>query len=118
MSTIPNSKDEPSEYSIKDLLDLVVSEKAERLICETGAPPSIVVRGDSHMIEGPSISLDNTRGMFRCLADSRQMREFENSGTANFIHTFQIKFRFLVEARLLEAGLRFEISPVPLTPGA
>ena len=97
---------------MKDLLWLAVSERAEKLILHAGQPPVIRVRGESHTIEGPAITLDNADSLLRNLAGTRYMREFYERGLVTFIHTSFDSVQFRVEAKLAGDEIQIDLDRV------
>ena len=97
---------------MKDLLWLAVSERAEKLILQTGQPPVLGVRGESHSIEGPAITLDNVESLLQNLAGTRYMREFYQRGLVTFIHTCFDSAQFRVEAKLVGDEIQIDLDRV------
>jgi NDP-sugar pyrophosphorylase family protein len=89
-----------SGYSITDLLELAVSEKAERLTLKMGESPVLQVRGETHQIEGPPVTAENADSLFRSLADSRRTKELREKHEIQFFHDFRGSSRFIVHAKL------------------
>lgn len=99
-------------YSMDDLLELVVSERAEELKIASGAAPVIVIRGERRVIEGPELTAEHAEMLLRSVADTRQMRGLRESGRAEFIHTFRNSSRFVVRARMDDEIAGFEMQRV------
>jgi Tfp pilus assembly ATPase PilU len=87
-------------YSIDDLLALVRSEQAEELRLRVGYPPVMVLRGEDHPVEGPSLTAETADQLLRGIANTRQMRELRDSGSIDFIYTFRNASPFLVHAAI------------------
>jgi Tfp pilus assembly pilus retraction ATPase PilT len=100
-------------YDLTDLLKLVASECADKLRLFVGQSPVIEIRGESHAIEGPPITLDNADSMFRSVADSRQRREIHERGMVDLIHTVRGNGQFRVQARLVREEMQIEFHRVP-----
>jgi Tfp pilus assembly pilus retraction ATPase PilT len=85
-------------YSITDLLGLVTNEGARELRLHVGVPPVIVVGGEDHTVEGPSISSENGEQLLRSVADTRLIMRIRRLGRADFIYAFRGCHRFVVHA--------------------
>jgi Tfp pilus assembly pilus retraction ATPase PilT len=81
-------------YSMTDLLNLVSSENAEELNLNFGVPPSIKVKGELHVIEGPSIIPKNIESLLQEIATDSQIQEIKKRGNLKFIIPFGDKDRF------------------------
>jgi Tfp pilus assembly pilus retraction ATPase PilT len=97
------------EYDMTDLLTLIVSERAEGLSIAPGRAPAVHLRGEMHTIEGPAVSPEHASSLLRCLADTRQMRELHERGTAEFLFTFRELARFRVQARSEHEQVQFQV---------
>src|SRR5258706_13170092 len=86
--------------SMDDLLSLTKAERAEELRLHVGTPPIIVIRGEHHTIEGPPITSENAEQLLRSVADTRQVREFRERGTAEFVYSFRGSSPFLVQLKI------------------
>jgi Tfp pilus assembly ATPase PilU len=104
--------DTTGEYDMTDLLTLLVTERAEGLSVRPGQAPVVHVGGDVHLMEGPSVSPEHAESLLRSLADMRQMREFRERGTAEFMFTFRESARFKVEARKEHDEVHFQIHAI------
>jgi hypothetical protein len=91
-------------YSITDLMVIVMSEGAERLILCPGDPPVIFLSGERHTVEGPPLTVLDTELIFRKLADTRHLRQLRGEMVAKFIYTFRSAL-FRVTARLWSTGV-------------
>jgi Tfp pilus assembly ATPase PilU len=98
------------EYSIVDLMELVVSEQAGTLRCRTGEPPELVVKGEEHTIEGPPVTAENAGEMLRFLAGTRRMRELWKNGAIEFEHDFKKLARFKVRASHAGEDIEFDLN--------
>jgi len=81
-------------YSMDDLLEVVSADKAEELRLHVGTPPIIVLRGEDHPVEGPAITVEDAEQLLRSMADTRQRREINERGAAEFVYTFRDSTRF------------------------
>ena len=85
-------------YDLADLLQLIVTERAEGLILQTGKPPVVELRGISHTIEGPVLSPENADILLRGLAGTRGAREIHDYGRTRSLYTYRDAAQFQVEA--------------------
>ena len=99
-------------YSIPDLLQLLRSERGERVRLDVGFPPTLVVRGESHQIEGPAVAEESVEEMLREVASSREIRIFRVTGCLDVIVPLE-GARFLVRAVRAFDEFRLEIQPIP-----
>jgi Tfp pilus assembly pilus retraction ATPase PilT len=75
-------------YSINDLLNLVIAEKAEELHLDFGVPPAIRVRKELNVIEGPEVTTENIKLLLQSIASEQQIQEIKNRGNLKFIFPF------------------------------
>jgi len=102
-----------SGYSIPDLLKLLQTERGDRVLLSVGSPPELIVKGESHMVEGPPVIEESAEEMIRSLASTRELRAFRESGTVDIIVPFE-HARFLVRAVRAFGEFRLEFQPVTL----
>lgn len=100
------------EYDMTDLLTLLVTDHAEGLSVIPGQAPAVHLLGEAHPILGPGVSPEHAEALLRSLADTRQMREFQERGTAEFVFTFRDSARFRVEARIERDEVQFHTHPI------
>ena len=100
-----------SDYSIPDLLKLLRTERGERVRLDVGFPPTLVVKGESHEIEGPAVVEESVEEMLRSVADTGEMRAFRETGTVDIIVSFD-GTRFLVRAVRAFSECRLELQPI------
>jgi Tfp pilus assembly pilus retraction ATPase PilT len=106
-------------YSMDDLLQLVYSERADGLRLHVGLPVVIVVRGDHHSIDGPSITPENAEQLLQSISDTRQRRELGERGVVQFIYRRGFPKRnrklteFVVCARMENAQVGIDIQVPP-----
>jgi Tfp pilus assembly ATPase PilU len=105
---------ERGTYDLTDLLQLVISERAEGLTIEVGEPPKLFARGESHRIEGPPAGAEEVRSMLRIVADARQIKELHEKRETKFLFTFGGSYRFVVAAREDGDHLSLVFEPVDL----
>jgi len=96
-------------YAIDDLLHLIHSDGADRLTLHVGAPPVIVLDGESHTVEGPSLTSENIESLLQSIADTRQRRELRDSGSVQFIYRFRGIADFVVRAEIRDEDVNIEI---------
>lgn len=78
---------------------------------DVGFPPTLVVKGEPHEIEGPAVMEEHVEEMLRAVASTRQMRVFWESGTVDLIVPFD-GARFLVRAVRAFSEFRLELQPI------
>jgi len=100
-------------YSIPDLLRLLRSERAERVQVDAGYAPKLVVKGESHEIEGPAVAEESVEEMLRAVASTRDMRAFRKTGTVDIVVSFEGS-RFLVRGVRAFSECRLELQPIPV----
>jgi len=96
-------------YDMTDLLTLITVERAEGLSLHAGQRPVVHLGGEPHPIEGPLITSENAETLLRSLATTRQLRDFREHGTAEFIYTFQDSTQFRVQARMQHEQVQLEL---------
>jgi Tfp pilus assembly ATPase PilU len=100
-----------SSYSILDLLKLLRTERGERVQLDAGYPPKLVVKGESHEIEGPAVEEESVEEMLRAVASTRELRAFRETGTVDIVVPFEGS-RFLVRAVRAFSECRLELQPI------
>src|SRR5262245_17786052 len=83
------------QYSLPELLQLLRTERGERIRLENGSQPTLTIKGKDYEIEGPPLDEEAAEQLLRPVADSRQMRAFRKFSTVDFIYRFD-GARFLV----------------------
>lgn len=78
---------------------------------DVGFPPTLVVKGEPHEIEGPVVDEDSVEEMLRTVASTREMRAFRKTGTVDIIVPFD-GARFLVRAVRAFSEFRLELQPI------
>jgi Tfp pilus assembly ATPase PilU len=96
-------------YDLTDLLQLIVAERAEGLTLQTGKPPAVELQGISHTVEGPALSPENTKTLLRDLVGTRQVREFRQRDSIEFVYTYQNNAEFQVEAKIDGEHVQIEL---------
>src|SRR5258705_479836 len=100
-------------YSILDLIKLLRSERGERVRVDVWSPPTLLVKGESHEIEGPAVVDESVEEMLRTVASTREMRAFRETGAVDIVVPFDGS-RFLVRAIRAFGECRLELQPIPV----
>jgi len=87
-------------YSMDDLLHLANSDGADELRLHVGMPPVIMLEGEPHTIDGPSITTEDAERLLQGIANTRQRRALRESGVVQFIYRFRRITDFVVCARM------------------
>jgi Tfp pilus assembly pilus retraction ATPase PilT len=75
-------------YSMAEILQLLLTERGERIRLDTRAAPSITIKGQDFEIEGPALDEEAVEELLRPVADTRQMRAFRKFSTVDIIYKF------------------------------
>jgi Tfp pilus assembly ATPase PilU len=100
-------------YSIPDLLKLLQTERGDRVRLDVGFPPTLVIKGEPHEIEGPAVVEESVEEMLRSVASTREMRVFRETGSVDVIVPLE-DTRFLVRAVRAFSEFRLELQPISL----
>jgi Tfp pilus assembly ATPase PilU len=100
-------------YSIPDLLKLLQTERGDRVRLDVGFPPTLVIKGEPHEIEGPAVVEESVEEMLRSVASTREMRVFRETGSVDVIVPLE-GTRFLVRAVRAFSEFRLELQPISL----
>jgi twitching motility protein PilT len=98
-------------YSLPDLLKLLQTERGDRMLLDVGAPPTLILNGELHAVEGPPLFEESAEEMIRSVASTREMRTFRRSGSVDIIVPFGGS-RFLVRAIRAFGEFRLELQPI------
>jgi hypothetical protein len=71
----------------------------------------MVVKGESHEIEGPAVEEESVEAMLRAVASTREMRAFRETGTVDIVVPLEGS-RFLVRAVRAFSECRLELQPI------
>ena len=82
-------------YSIPELLQLLRTERGEKIRLETGAQASLTIKGQAYEIDGPPLDEEAVDDLLRPVTDTRQMRTFRKRSTLDIIYRLE-GARFLV----------------------
>jgi len=102
-----------NSYSISDLIKLLSTERGDRVLLDVGWPPTLIVKGEPHAIEGPPVFEESVEEMLRAVVSTRELRAFRESGIADVIVPFDGS-RFLVRAVREFGEFRLELQPITL----
>lgn len=81
------------QYSVPELLQLLRTERGEKIRLETGSRPTLTIKGKDYEMDGPPLDEEAGEQLLRPVADSRQMRAFREFSTVDFIYRFDgVKF--------------------------
>jgi Tfp pilus assembly pilus retraction ATPase PilT len=97
-------------YSISDLLNLVRTAGAEKILLEVGYTPILFVKGQKMEIDGPDVTTEAMEELLHSVASTRQIRSLRKNGTVEFVLVYQ-QHQILVD--FVEA---FEVYRGSLTP--
>jgi Tfp pilus assembly pilus retraction ATPase PilT len=75
-------------YSLKDLMQLIVSEQGEAIHLHDGEAPVLEIRGGLHRIEGPRLNSGEAQAMFQGVAPKEEIQE----ATRNRLVSFEFRF--------------------------
>lgn len=96
-------------YSVDDLLQRVLAERADELKLHVGAPP-VMMQGDNQLLlEGPPVTAEDAEQFLLSIANTRQRRDIRERGWAEFFYLFRGSVRFLVRARMEDGNVGFDI---------
>ena len=87
-------------YDAQDLLNLLSSEKAEKLLVKSGKPPALWWRDEENVFEGPNVTFQNAMALFRDLATARHVQELDICGDVYFTYADPSGKTFRVIARI------------------
>ena len=69
-----------SSYSIPDLLKLLRTERGERIRLDVGFRPTLVVKGESHEIDGPAVVEESVEDMLpKTIEELEDLQKVDNS---------------------------------------
>ena len=85
-------------YSMKDLITLITQQGAAELRLEPDRPPMMLLHGKVRVLDGPLVSSDHIRELFRGIATDEQRRELDLCGSTHFMYAAENSTRFSVRA--------------------
>ncbi|MGV3754001.1 MAG: hypothetical protein ACO1QS_01310 [Verrucomicrobiota bacterium] len=74
-------------YAIPDLLKLLLAKYGEWVRLEAGLPPTFCIRNVLYEVDGPALEQENLELILHELADTRQLREFREKLSLDFLYT-------------------------------
>lgn len=96
MTTLATAK--KSQFDHKQLLQLVVEEKATDLHVRAGSPPKLRVSGDLVNVSDTPMSPEDTEFMLRSITDEAQWHDFTTNKELDFAYSLTKECRFRVNA--------------------
>jgi len=96
-------------YSMPDLMQLIVSERAEALHVYSGAAPVLEVKRALHRLEGPALKPGEVDELFRALVGPDNLSEFVEAGIVSFDFHFEDAAVFQVMVFRDDGHIRLEI---------
>lgn len=103
-----------SSYELSDLLNLVIQEQAEELQVTPGGPPVVVLRGQAHTIEGPSVTAEGAEELLKAAATEEQMRELHLCGDVKFLFESEDRGKLSFRATLSHGRIQFQVCNINL----
>jgi len=96
-------------YSMKDLLKVLVEQRATELRLEPDRPPMMLLHGKLRVLDGPLVSSDQISELFRGIATDEQRRELDLCGSTHFRYAAENSANFGVRAGIRGNSLRLSI---------
>ena len=90
----------PGMYNIKDLLGLVAEQGGAELRLEPDRPPTMLLHGKVRVLDGPVVTSDHIKELFRSIATDEQRRELDLCGNTRFRYTAEHSAQFTVRAEM------------------
>jgi Tfp pilus assembly pilus retraction ATPase PilT len=75
-------------YSTPDLMQLIVSERAEALHVYPGAAPVLEVKQRLHRLKGAKLTSAGVDELLQTVTDADNLSEFEHQGMVSFCYQF------------------------------
>jgi hypothetical protein len=97
-------------YSISDLLNLVRTAGAEKILLEVGYTPILFVKGQKMEFDGPGVTTEAMEEFLHNVTSTRQIRSLRKNGSIEFVLVYG-QHQILVD--FVEA---FDVYRVSLTP--
>lgn len=94
---------------MRDLLELMLRERAEELHLQTDKAPAIVLQDEPVAIDVAPVTADDVAELFRSIATEEQLTELRECGDIHFIYVFQNSARFGVTAALDHQAVNVKI---------
>ena len=96
-------------YSMKDLLNLVAQQGGAELRLEADRPPMMLLHGKVRVLDGPVVTSDHIRELFRSIASDEQSRELDLCGSTHFRYAAEHSAHFSVRAGIRANSLNLSI---------
>ncbi|HXT10120.1 MAG TPA: hypothetical protein VN873_01050 [Candidatus Angelobacter sp.] len=96
-------------YTIGNLLERLLREKAGELHISTGRPPLIILCDEQVAVGAVGITNDNIADLLYSLATVEQMKELNTCGDAQFVFLFRNWARFAVSASVAHSDFNLKI---------
>src|SRR5689334_15723750 len=96
-------------YSLSDLMQLVVAERAEAVHLHPNEAPVLEVRGVLHRIEGPPLAAGETDELLRVIAPADDLTELRTNGMTCFYFQFGEAAVFQVMGFREDGHVRLEL---------
>ena len=96
-------------YSMPDLMQLLVREKAEALHVYPGAAPVLEVNRVLHRLQGAKLTPQGVEELLHAVMDANNLPEFEREGMVSFYFQFGDAAAFQVIAFREDGHTRVEI---------
>ena len=103
-----------SSYKLSDLLSLIVHEQAEELQVTPGGPPVMILRGQTHTIEGPSVTTEGVKELLKAAATEEQMRELDLCGGVRFLFEFEGRAKLSFRATISHGQIQLQVRNIDL----
>jgi len=100
-----------TNYSIPDLLNLVKTARADKVVLEVGYTPLLHVKKQRIEIDGPDVASEVMEELVRSVAKTRQLRLLRENGSIDIIQTVD-NSRFLV--RVVDAFNVFRLDLIAI----
>src|SRR5258708_38816804 len=78
-----------NHYSISDLLSLVRTAEAEKVLLEVGYTPILFLKGQKIEINGPDVTTEAMEELLHSVASTRQIRSLRENGIIEFVTVYQ-----------------------------
>ncbi len=101
-----------NHYSISELLHLVNSPRAKKVLLEVDYTPILFVKEQKIEIDGPDVTIEVMEELLHSVATTRQIRSLRKNGAVEFVHIFK---QHEILMQFVEA---FGVYRVDLTPMA
>jgi Tfp pilus assembly ATPase PilU len=75
---------------------LLNSDAADKLTLHVGTPPTVILEGKCHQLDGPALVEADVMQLLQGIANSRQRREFWEHGKVQFVYRFRQATDFVV----------------------